>query len=138
MDKTPGTLTADDELTLQTAAHGVVCLMAVSDPGAISSTRAGMAAGKAITSATGLVGRVLAAKPKGLKFDGRSTADIADQVFDAVRRSLALLDAKAPDETDNFRAVLTTAIDAARQARPRPNPAQAAMAAKITALLDAS
>ncbi|SOB88511.1 hypothetical protein [Streptomyces sp. 1331.2] len=130
------TLTADDKLTLQTAAHGVAVLMAASDPGAISSTKAGMAAGKALTAATGLVGRVLAEKPKGLKFNGKSTADIADQVFDAILRSLVLLAAEAPEETDNFRATLTTAVHAAQQARPGANPAQAAMADKITDLLD--
>jgi len=40
--------------------------MAAADPGPISSTRSGMAGGKALSSATGLVGRVLAEKAKGL------------------------------------------------------------------------
>ncbi|MFD9688723.1 hypothetical protein ACFWXO_23565 [Kitasatospora sp. NPDC059088] len=136
MSDTTAVLTADDRLTLQTAAHGVVVLMAASDPGTISSAKAGMAAGKALSSATGLTGRVLAEKPKGLKLDGSSTADIADRVFDAIRRSLALLDAKAPEETGNFRATLTVAMRAAQHARPGANPAQAAMADKIAGILD--
>lgn len=136
MSDTTAVLTADDKLTLQTAAHGVVGLMAASDPGAISSTKAGLAAGKALSSATGLTGRVLAEKPKGMKLDGKSTADLADRVFDAIRRSLALLAAKAPEETDNFRATIALAMRAAQHARPGANPAQAAMADKVTAVLD--
>ncbi|WP_406210315.1 hypothetical protein OH807_40435 [Kitasatospora sp. NBC_01560] len=138
MSDTAGVLTAEDKLTVRTAAHGVAGLMAAADPGAISSTRAGVAAGKALGSATGLVGRLLAEHPKGMKLGGKSTAEVADQVFDAIRRSLELLAAKAPDEVDNFRATLTVAVRAAQHARPSANPAQAAMADKITALLDGS
>ncbi|MCZ1010832.1 hypothetical protein [Streptomyces lydicus] len=133
------TFTSDEKLTLQTAAHGVVNLMASADPGMISSTRSGMAGGKALSSATGAVGRVLADKPKGLQFAGKSTADIADQVFAALTDSMALLKAKAPGEVGNFRDTLTVIMDAASRAhRGQAGPAEAAMIRKITATLDAA
>ncbi|WP_405991867.1 hypothetical protein [Streptomyces sp. NBC_00986] len=132
-------LTADEKLTLQTAAHGVVALMAAADPGPISSTRSGMAGGKALSSATGLVGHVLAEKPKGLDLGGSSTADLADRTFAALTASVALLKAKAPDEAENFRATIATITDAASRAhKGGPGPAETAMITKITAALDAA
>ncbi|MEV6506847.1 hypothetical protein AB0M61_12060 [Streptomyces sp. NPDC051642] len=97
-EKTTSTeiLTPAEKLTLQTAAHGVVSLMAAADPGLISSTRSGMAGGKALSSATGLVGHVLAEMLKGLDLDGSSTADLADRTFTALTDSMTLLKTKAP------------------------------------------
>ncbi|MFC6599991.1 hypothetical protein [Kitasatospora paranensis] len=132
-------LTAEDRLTLQVAAHGVVALMAVADPGAISSTRAGIAGGKALSAATGLVGHVLAGKPAGMRLGGTSTADLADQVFAALTASVRLLGAKAPQEVENFRDTVGTVMAAASRAhRGQPGPAEAAMIRKITAALDAA
>ncbi|MFE3558529.1 MarR family winged helix-turn-helix transcriptional regulator [Streptomyces sp. NPDC059193] len=129
-------LTREEKLVLQTAAHGVVALMAAADPGAISSARAGMAGGKALSAATGLTGRVLAQKARGMKLDGKSTADIADRVFEALTSSLALLGDKAPEEVDNFRSVIRVAVDAALNTRKGRSPAMTAMAAKISEALD--
>ncbi|WP_329254648.1 hypothetical protein OG223_28775 [Streptomyces sp. NBC_01478] len=132
-------LTADAKLTLQTAAHGVVSLMAAADPGPISSTRSGTAGGKALSTATGLVGRVLAEKAKGLDLGASSTADLADRVFTALTDSMTLLKAKAPAEAANFRATVTTVVDAASRAhKGAAGPAEAAMIRKITAALDAA
>lgn len=131
-------LTADEKLTLRTAAHGVVSLMAAADPGPISSTRSGTAGGKALSSATGLVGRVLAEKAKGLDLGGSSTPDLADRVFTALTASMTLLTAKSPAEAANFRATITTAMEAASRAhKGGPGPAETAMIGKITAALDA-
>ena len=130
-------LTPAEKLTLQTAAHGVVSLMAAADPGLISSTRSGMAGGKALSSATGLVGHVLAEKPKGLDLDGSSTADLADHTFTALTDSMTLLKTKAPAEAENFRATIATIVDAASRAhKGGPGPAETAMIRKITAALD--
>ncbi|MCX4782713.1 hypothetical protein [Streptomyces sp. NBC_01264] len=131
--------TADERLVLQTAAHGVVGLMAAADPGLISSTRSGMAGGKALSSATGAIGRVLAQSPKGMELGGKSTADVADQVFTALTSSIALLKAKAPQEIDNFRDTIAVIMDAASRAhRGEAGPAEASMIRKITATLDAA
>lgn len=131
------TLTADEKLTLQTAAHGVVSLMAAADPGPISSTRSGMAGGKALSSATGLVGRVLAEKPKGLDLGGSSTADIADRTFTALADSMTLLKTKAPAEAENFRDTIAVVVDAASRAhKGGAGPAETAMIRKVMAALD--
>ncbi|WP_406210311.1 MarR family transcriptional regulator [Kitasatospora sp. NBC_01560] len=128
-------LTRSQKLTVQTAAHGVVSLMAAADPGAFSSARAGMAAGKALSSATGLTGRILAEKPRGMKL-GKSTAEVADQVFPALAASVALLGEIDPGEAENFRSVIQVAVDAAIKTRNGESPAMSAMAAKIGAALD--
>jgi len=138
-ENTTPALTPDEKLTLQTAAHGVVSLMAAADPGPISSTRSGTAGGKALSSATGLVGRVLAEKAKGLDLGGGSTADLADRVFAALADSVTLLKAKAPDEVANFRDTIATITDAASRAhKGGPGPAETAMVQKITAALQAA
>ncbi len=135
-ENTTPALSADEKLTLQTAAHGVVSLMAAADPGPISSTRSGMAGGKALSSATGLVGHVLAEKPKGLDLGGSSTAGLADRVFTALADSVTLLKAKAPGEVANFRDTITTVMDAASRAhKGGAGPAEAAMIQKIGAAL---
>lgn len=127
-------LTDADERTLLTAAHGAVTLMAAANPGPISSVKAGMAAGMAMTTATGLTGQILSIKTKARDLDlgGKNTAEIADAVLSALTASVALLAAKAPGEVDNFRATITTITEAAmRSHRGEPLPAEAEMARKI-------
>jgi len=132
---TQNTLNSQEEQTLRTAAHGVVALLAATDPGAISSTRAGMAGGKAITSATGLVGHVLAGKAD-VKMKG-SVAELADRVLPALSSSVEILNAKAPAETDNFRRTIDTIAQAAAEAHGgAPTPAQAETIRKISAALN--
>jgi len=114
---TQNTLNSQEEQTLRTAAHGVVALLAATDPGAISSTRAGMAGGKAITSATGLVGHVLAGKAD-VKMKG-SVAELADKVLPALRRTID-----------------TIAQAAAEAHGGAPTPAQAETIRKISAALN--
>ncbi len=63
-------LSVQDKHTIQLAAHGVVTLMASSAPGALTAPRAGIAGAKAMSTATGLTGRVLAEKPPKLPFKG--------------------------------------------------------------------
>ncbi|WP_217561599.1 hypothetical protein [Streptomyces sp. GbtcB6] len=128
------TLDADDRLTIQTAVHGVMNLVLTADPGVISSTRGGIAAGKAMSSATGLVGHVLAEKSK-VKLDGSSTAEIADQVFPALTGSMHLLNAKDPAEADNFRRLIDTIMQSVVVGGPKP--AEAEMIRKINDALDA-
>lgn len=139
MTEQTSTLTAADERILRTAAHGTVVLMAGANPGPISSTRSGMAGGIAMTTATGLIGHVLAGKAKDLDLDGASTADVVDKVFPALTASLELLRAKAPGEVDNFRATIAMITEAAiRSHRGEPRVAEAEMARKIRQALDAA
>jgi hypothetical protein len=128
-------LTGDDKNTLHAAAQGVVSLMAAADPGLISSTKAGMAGGKALTTATGPIGHLLAANTQGIKFKG-TFAEVADQVLPKLTASVDILKAKAPQEVDNFRHAITTVVQSAA-GDGSPKPAVADIARKIDEALDA-
>ncbi|MFI9510763.1 hypothetical protein [Nocardia sp. NPDC052566] len=127
------TLATQDKSTLRTAAYGAVSLVAAAGdkPG-----KAATAGTIALTSATGLVGYVLAERSTGVKLVGKSVAELADQVFPALTAAVALLGEQAPAEADNFRNTVLVAIDAAQI--HQSTPAMVEMARKITAALDAA
>ncbi|MEV4235217.1 hypothetical protein AB0J47_08575 [Nocardia sp. NPDC049737] len=129
------TLTDQDKSTLRTAAYGAVSLMAAS-----GAPHKGISHGSiALTSATGLVGHVLAAKSKDIHLRGKSVAELADQVLPALTEAMRLLGEQHPGEVDNFRGTVLVAVEAAVGPRKgESSPAVAAMARKITAALDAA
>ncbi|TJZ57304.1 hypothetical protein FCH28_07695 [Streptomyces piniterrae] len=132
------TLTDQDKLTLRTAAYGAVELMsaagATSSPGKIATEGS-----IALYSATGLVGHVLAEKPKGAKLNHKSVASIADQVLPALTAAMGLLREQDPAEADNFRSTVIVALEAATRAhKGEPSPTLADMTRKITEALDAA
>ncbi|MFI6517619.1 serine hydrolase domain-containing protein [Spirillospora sp. NPDC050679] len=128
------TLSEQDQLTLRTAAWGAVSLMSAA--GAAGSAHQAATEGSiALTSATGLVGHVLAKAPKGLH--GKTVAALADQVLPALSASMGLLRQQTPAEADNFRRTVLVALDAAtRPGQGTPSPTMAEMARKITEALD--
>ena len=79
------TLTDQDKLTLATAAHGAVALIAAA--GVKSAGKVAVAGALALASATGPVGHALAEKQKGVKLNGKSTAELADKVLPALTAS---------------------------------------------------
>ncbi|MEU0505687.1 hypothetical protein [Nocardia sp. NPDC005998] len=129
------TLADQDKSTLRTAAYGAVSLMA-----AAGASHKGITHGSIVlTSATGLVGHVLAAKSKDIHLAGKSVAELADQVLPSLTAAMSLLGEQYPGEADNFRDTVLVAVEAAAQSRKgEPGPAVAAMARKITAALDAA
>ncbi|WP_433515337.1 hypothetical protein ACQP2T_06785 [Nonomuraea sp. CA-143628] len=130
------TLTDQDKLTLRTAGWGAVSLMSAA--GAAGSAHKAATEGSiALTSATGLVGHVLAKAPKGVKY-GKTVAALADQVLPALTASMSLLK-QDPAEADNFRRTVIVAIEAAtRPHKGQPSPTMTEMARKITEALDAA
>ncbi|MEV6152768.1 serine hydrolase domain-containing protein [Nonomuraea sp. NPDC052129] len=131
------TLDDQDALTLRIAAWGAVSLMSAAGA-AGSAHKAATEASIALTSATGLVGHVLAKAPKGVKY-GKTVAELADQVLPALTASMSLLKEQAPEEADNFRRTVIVAIEAAgRPQKGQPSPTMAEMARKIGAALDAA
>ncbi|MFI7146300.1 hypothetical protein ACIBO2_15390 [Nonomuraea sp. NPDC050022] len=131
------TLNDQHKLTLRTAAWGAVSLMSAAGA-AGSAHKAATEASIALTSATGLVGHVLAKAPKGVKY-GKTVAALADQVLPALTASMSLLKAQAPEEADNFRRTVIVAIEAAgRPQKGQPSPTMTEMARKITEALDAA
>ncbi|MFC4010700.1 serine hydrolase domain-containing protein [Nonomuraea purpurea] len=131
------TLSEQDNLTLRTAAWGAVSLMSAA--GAAGSAHKAATEGSiALTSATGLVGHVLAKAPKGVKY-GKSVAELADQVLPALTEAMSLLQQQVPAEADNFRRTVLVAIEAAtRPQHGAPSPTMAEMARKIIEALDAA
>jgi hypothetical protein len=131
------TLTDQDKLTLAIAAHGAVALIAAA--GVKSAGKVATAGALALASATGPVGHALAEKQKGVKLNGKSTAELADKVLPALTASMSLLKNQDPAEADNFRTTVLTAIEAgARAERGGPGPATTEMTRKITEALNAA
>ncbi|MFJ9536544.1 hypothetical protein ACIRPX_04705 [Streptomyces sp. NPDC101225] len=133
------TLSDQDKTTLRTAAYGAVSLMSAA-AGAASPHKVATQGSIALTSATGLVGHVLAERssPVG-DLGGKSAAELADRVLPALTASVALLRKQAPGEADNFRSTVLVAVEAAAGAgKGGPGPALDAMTRKITGALDAA
>ncbi|WP_101787646.1 hypothetical protein [Nonomuraea indica] len=131
------TLSEQDKLTLRLAGWGAVSLMSAAGA-AGSAHKVGVEGSVALTSATGLVGHVLAKAPKGVKY-GRTVAELADQVLPALTAAMSLLKQQDPAEADNFRGTVVVAVEAAaRTHQGEPGPTMAEMARKITEALDAA
>lgn len=111
-------LTPDEQETMRVAAHGVLNLMASADPGPLSSARAGVAGGKALSTATGLVGRTIQTAPRTPLRGG--FAEVADIVLPALTATVATLTAKAPGEDENFRRTIQLIIDSAAGSHGKP------------------
>ncbi|WP_433755577.1 hypothetical protein [Nocardia sp. CA-135398] len=93
----------------------------------------------ALTSATGLVGHVLAAESEDIHLRGKSVAELADHVLPSLTAAMSLLGTQHPDEADNFRGTVLVAVEAAAgSGKGEPSPAVAVMARKISAALDAA
>jgi hypothetical protein len=132
------TLTDQDKLTLRTAAYGAVTLMSAADA-AGKPHKAATDGSIALSSATGLVGHVLAEYPKDMKLDSTSVAAIADHVLPALTAAMSLLKEQDPAEADNFRSTVLVAVEAAaRTHQGQPSPTLADMTRKITEALDAA
>ncbi|MBB3724961.1 serine hydrolase domain-containing protein [Nonomuraea dietziae] len=127
------TLSDQDKSTLRTAAYGAVSLMAAATG---SPHKAATNATIALTSATGLVGHVLAAKAKDIDLEGKTVAALADRVLPALTAAMKLLGKQAPAEADNFRSTILLAVESAQVHLDKPS-TTAEMARKITAALDA-
>ncbi|GIG85117.1 hypothetical protein [Plantactinospora endophytica] len=131
-------LSDQDKITLRTAGYGAVELLSIAGV-ADSPHKIATNGFLALTSATGLVGHVLAEKPKGEKLNRKSAAALADQVLPALTDSMHLLKKQDPAEADNFRNTVIVAVNAAAGAqRGEVSPPMAEMIRKITEALDAA
>jgi hypothetical protein len=131
------TLSDQDKTTLRIAAYGAVTLLSAAGAAGGSPHKIAANGSIALGSGTGLVGHVLADYPKGKELDGKSVAEIADRVLPALTAAMSLLKEQAPEEADNFRGTVLTAIEAATQ-NAKPSPVVTGMIGKITTALDAA
>lgn len=133
------TLSDQDKTTLRTAAYGAITLLSAAGAAGGSPHKIATTGSIALSSATGLVGHVLAEYPQGKELNGKSVAEIADRVLPTLTRAVILLKKADQAEADNFRSTVLVAIDAATQShKGEPSPTMADMARKITAALDAA
>ncbi|HWD83138.1 MAG TPA: hypothetical protein VG497_29765 [Kribbella sp.] len=129
-------LTDIDKTTLAVAAHGAIALITAA--GVKSAGKIAVAGSLALASATGAVGHALDEKQKGLKLDGKTTAELADRVFPALTASMHLLKGQDAAAAEDFRSTVLTAVEAgARAERGGTGPAMTEMIRKITNALDA-
>lgn len=131
------TLSDQDQTTLRIAAYGAVTLLSAAGAAGDSPHRIATNGSIALGSATGLVGHVLAKYPQGRELNGKSVAEIADRVLPALTAAVNLLKEQAPDEAENFRSTVITAIESATH-HGRPSPVVTDMTHKITKALDAA
>ncbi|WP_067541208.1 hypothetical protein [Nocardia crassostreae] len=130
------TLTQDERNTLQTAAYGVVTLLAAADRGKAGAVSTATVV--ALNAATGVVGHIINDMKAKPNLKGRTVADIADSVLPALTASVGILEAKEPAEAENFRRTIGTAVSAAEQVHGgRPHPAAAELIRKINSALAA-
>lgn len=123
-------LTEDEQNTLKTAAFGAVYLVSNADPGVISMVRESFAASDVFADAKGLTKQVLTTGPlPTLPRD--SPVDVEALVLPALRRSAAILTAKAPQEVDDYRATVAGAAARVAGASSGVHPDEAVMVAKI-------
>ncbi|MEJ3742283.1 hypothetical protein WEI85_03155 [Actinomycetes bacterium KLBMP 9797] len=133
------TLSDQDKTTLRTAAYGAITLLSAAGAAGGSPHKIATNGSIALSSATGLVGHVLAEYPKGKELNGKSVAEVADRVLPTLTQAVSLLKKADQAEADNFRSTVLVAIDAAIQShKGEPSPTMADMIRKITAALDAA
>ncbi|NUT32484.1 MAG: hypothetical protein HOV79_05355 [Hamadaea sp.] len=130
------TLSEQDKTTLRIAAYGAVTLLSAAGAAGGSAHKIATNGSIALGSSTGLVGHVLADYPKGQDLNGKSVAEIADRVLPALTAAVNLLKEQAPEEADNFRTTVVTALESATH-KSEPSPVVTDMIGKITKALDA-
>lgn len=130
-------LTAEERMTLKTAAFGAVFLVVNADPGLVSMIRESFAASSSIGRTTGLVREVLTGG-RLPTLPSESPADVPAEVLPALRASVAILRVKAPEELENYRSAVLTTIDVVARAVDGVNPAEEAMIAEVRQALAVS
>ncbi|MFD4439458.1 hypothetical protein ACFWPK_06725 [Nocardia sp. NPDC058519] len=131
-------LTTQEKTTLRTAAYGAVSLLAAAGAATSKPHKIATTGSIALSSATGLVGHVLAEKSGRIALSGSSVAELADQVLPALTAAMSLLGEHDPVEAENFRNTIAVAIDTAQLYQTQPNTTMAEMTRKITGALAAA
>ena len=123
-------LTEDEKQTLKAAAFGAVYLVSNADPGLFDTLRESYAASAALAGSTGLVKDVLTGGDLP-KLPKSPPANEAEVVLPALRRSLAILAAKAPEELASYRTTVINAVDRVAGAADGVSGQESAMVAKV-------
>lgn len=120
-------LTDEEKQVLKTGAFGAVYLVSNADPGFFSMLKESMAASGALAGSTGLVREVLTGGGQP-RVPRQPPETVEAVVLPALRDSMAILRAKAPQEAGQYR---DTVLSAARRVAAASHGVQAAEAAVI-------
>lgn len=122
-------LTAEEKMTLKTAAFGAVFLVSNADPGLLALVRESFAASNAIAASTGIVRDALTSGP--LPRLAGTPAEVEAAVLPKLRRAVGILQAKAPQDAAQYRGIVLTATEEVAKASRGVNRDEAAMIAKV-------
>jgi hypothetical protein len=118
-------LTDEEKAILKTGVFGAVFLVSNANPGVLSLIKESFAASGAIAGARGVVmDAVTTGELPKLPSD---PAGVEAAVLPALRRSIEILRAKAPEELDNYRATVVRATDDVARASEGVDQDEAAM-----------
>ncbi|HYN96450.1 MAG TPA: hypothetical protein VES42_21625 [Pilimelia sp.] len=123
-------LTATERRTLKTAAYGAVYLVSHAEPGFFAMLRESFAASGVLRDSTGVVREALTrgGQPRLPKAPQEAVEAV---VLPALRDSVGILRAKAPDDLEHFRDTVLTAASRVAGAAGGVHPAEAAALDKI-------
>ncbi|HEX5540838.1 MAG TPA: hypothetical protein VFX60_04645 [Micromonospora sp.] len=129
-------LTVDEKMILKTAAFGAVFLISNADPGVLPMIKESFAASGVFVEAVGLVKDViitgdLPQLPQG-------AAEVERIVLSGLQRSLEILQEKAPQEVENFRTTVISALEQVARASEGVSESEDAMMSKIREALRAN
>ncbi|MFC4104964.1 hypothetical protein [Micromonospora zhanjiangensis] len=122
-------------MTLRTAAFGAVFLVSDADPGPISMIKESFAASDTINDSSGLVKDVLTTGPLPRLPDDRVAVE--EVVLPALRRSVEILEVRAPDEVGRYRATVVAAVRQVAEATRGVNEAESTVVVKVMGALGA-
>jgi hypothetical protein len=129
-----GPLSQEEMRVLKTAAFGAVFLVSNADPGFFAMVRESFAASGVLAGGTGLIREVLSSAGQP-RLPRRPPEAVEAVVLPALRESLSILRAKAPDEVENFRGTVLAAVRRVAEAAHGVQDAEAAAIAKVEAAL---
>ncbi|MFS8477392.1 MAG: hypothetical protein FWJ93_00175 [Micromonosporaceae bacterium] len=129
-------LTDYERHTLRDAAYGAIFLVSNADPGLLDMVKESFAASKVLARSPGTLREVLTTG--GLPTLPRSPAELEEVVLPALRRSMAILRAKAPGEAENFRTTVFEACTEAAAADSGIKATESTALAKIRSALDSA
>ncbi|XVS62847.1 hypothetical protein ACQPYE_31990 [Actinosynnema sp. CA-299493] len=123
--------TDEEGRTLRTAVFGAMVLVSTAEPGALDEeSHAGI---RAMATFSPRLRQVLgAARPE---LPAGSAADVEDGVLAALRRSVAIVAAKAPDEVGAFSAAVLAVCEEVASADGQVGAAEGAVVGKVRAAL---
>lgn len=128
-------LTKDEEETLRTGAYGAIYLVSAADPGFFTMIVESYAAAESLAAGSGLIRDVLAggAAPEIPRWPPEEVAAV---VLPALRESVAILSAKAPEEIGTYRRTVLSAVRRAAEAVDGVQPAEKVWIERVEAALE--